>query len=819
MVAIDAAARFIMDWLLMTSLYAAVVAAVVLLCTASLRRWLTPGARCALWALVLVRLLMPGTPASRWSVYNLLTPPQPTPQAVGASAEKTSQSDQWVVTKGGIDFPYAPEHTLVPVESASWDWRHGVAMAWLLGVVVMLVRVVRPNLMLNLRLRKAQRVTDADVLHLLESCQREMGVRRRVEMLMTDAVDGAALTGVWRPRVLLPLGMLESLSREELRFVLLHEMAHLKRWDVPADWGMALLQAMHWFNPLVWVAFARLRAERELSRDCMVLAASGSQDRCEYGRTVLKLVEALRPRMRVGMVGIGEGNKSDLKRRISMIAEFGNVRGGAKWLTMVLVMVIAAATMTGRADVPADVRADVPADDGVARENAAREAAVRDATIKALVVENQKLVEERHERELKDRDAAKKNQQVKAALDRAIPEVRFEGVPLSDAIDFMRDVTGANILVDWRALSRAKVDKNAPVTVRVQGVSFEKALATILQSIDSDPALGFVVQDGVILITTQLELDKNVGIKVYDIRDLIVGAPDFRFQDGGVKAEPQDKDLHERLAQDVINVIKETIAPETWKGGTGSIRYLAGQLIVTATPQRQADVEKLINQLRETRGVQVMLEVKFIKADLNALDAKALGFDVLGADQKTGKLGMLDDAQVKKLLTQLQVDEKRRILSAPRLTLFNGQSGSLMVGSEMEIIVGWGAKNAAGERQPIKKGVMTDGHSLNVQATASADRKHVTMTLHPRAVKPGKVVSIPWEKAEPGEKLLVQKAELDVEEIATTVSVPDGATLVTTLTKVAGEREKNAPLTLLLVKPKLIIQKEIPDDARPPVRN
>src|SRR3990170_93808 len=100
MVAIHSA----MDWLLMTSLYAAAVVGVVLMCTASLRKWLTPGARCALWALVAARLLMPVTPSSPWSVYNLLSARQQTPQKVPPQMENARSSDEWIVQKGGLDF-------------------------------------------------------------------------------------------------------------------------------------------------------------------------------------------------------------------------------------------------------------------------------------------------------------------------------------------------------------------------------------------------------------------------------------------------------------------------------------------------------------------------------------------------------------------------------------------------------------------------------------------------------------------------------------------------------------------------------------------
>ena len=70
--------------------------------------------------------------------------------------------------------------------------------------------------------------------------------------------------GLRRPRLLLPAKQADSLSREQLRFVFLHELAHLKCHDIAWDWGWAVLLAVHWLNPILAFARRRCRADREL---------------------------------------------------------------------------------------------------------------------------------------------------------------------------------------------------------------------------------------------------------------------------------------------------------------------------------------------------------------------------------------------------------------------------------------------------------------------------------------------------------------------------------------------------------------------------
>src|SRR6185503_19872463 len=98
----------------------------------------------------------------------------------------------------------------------------------------------------------------------------------------------------------------------------------------------------------------------------------------------------------------------------------------------------------------------------------------------------------------------------------------------SDVIDFLRDVTGANIFVNWRALEAAGIDRNTPVTARLRDVKFSKALQTILSDVGGGTVkLGYTIDEGVITISTDEDLSKNVVTRVYDIRDLIIEVPDF----------------------------------------------------------------------------------------------------------------------------------------------------------------------------------------------------------------------------------------------------------------------------------------------------
>ena len=90
----------------------------------------------------------------------------------------------------------------------------------------------------------------------MDECRSELGIRQAVDLIETEAVESPAVHGLWRKRLLLPKGIFDRFSAEQVRCIFLHELAHIKRRDLEVNWLVSVLQALHWFNPLVWLGFA-----------------------------------------------------------------------------------------------------------------------------------------------------------------------------------------------------------------------------------------------------------------------------------------------------------------------------------------------------------------------------------------------------------------------------------------------------------------------------------------------------------------------------------------------------------------------------------
>ena len=108
-------------------------------------------------------------------------------------------------------------------------------------------------------------------------------------------------------------------------------------------------------------------------------------------------------------------------------------------------------------------------------------------------------------------------------------KIEFSGVPFEQVVEFIRDASSASIHVRWAALEAVGVNKDTPVNVKLADVTMQKALRTVLDDVGGINPLGYVVDDGVIVVTTAEDLDRRMVTRVYDVRDLTApprSAPD-----------------------------------------------------------------------------------------------------------------------------------------------------------------------------------------------------------------------------------------------------------------------------------------------------
>lgn len=294
-------------------------------------RTLHPRWRYGLWLLVMFRLALPWTIHSQASLFNLLSFPKASAAWTfrarpGHPASVTAPPAAGLQTIETDRQPSADQPaTAAPGLELMVSWFLAI---WLAGALALAIYILVMHYRLSRRITLQRPLIHAPVMNLLEDCKQQMGVRAPVTLVETAEVGSPSLFGFVRPRLLLPVGLTGSFSPEELRYVFLHELGHIKRHDILAGWLMTALQILHWFNPFVWLASHRMRVDRELACDALALSYGREEENQQYGDTIIKLLESFgRSAWAPSLAGAVE-NKNQLKERIGMIAKFKKTNRG-----------------------------------------------------------------------------------------------------------------------------------------------------------------------------------------------------------------------------------------------------------------------------------------------------------------------------------------------------------------------------------------------------------------------------------------------------------------------------------------------------------
>lgn len=341
---------------LLASWQAVILTVIVLAVHLVVGRLLTSRIRYVLWCCVLIRLIVPHLPESSVSIFNVLptsiavtSGEQPATTAAGVVMPEASNSEDVGEAILLSDIVAANDYQSAQIQAIDprSDWQIIAFTIWLLGALFFFVRFVLNLGSLRKVLRECSRITDERFLRVLAECQLQTGVRRMPTVVVTHRNVSPAVVGYFRPTIIMPTVVTTDFSDEELRHVLLHELAHVRCGDTLVQRLCDCVQILHWFNPAVWLAIRQVRIEREIACDAFVLSRTVPVEPESYGRTAIKILELVSGHQPLpSAVGILD-RKPAVLRRIAMIGSFQTPSVFRRAASVVL---LAAVVFTGLTD-------------------------------------------------------------------------------------------------------------------------------------------------------------------------------------------------------------------------------------------------------------------------------------------------------------------------------------------------------------------------------------------------------------------------------------------------------------------------------------
>ncbi|WHY17570.1 M56 family metallopeptidase [Paenibacillus sp. G2S3] len=313
--------------LLVISLTTSLVILGLILLTPMLRKHYSAKWSYCIWLILTMRLLLPFN-------FSFTNPPVdiqlPEGQGITAVFQDTSSQNLQV----------DPSAISQPVEVVNLSHMPSivdiVASIWLAGAVLFLVYHLLSYFFFRKQaLRWSSSFLREDVVSKLKQVSKEMNVTASIPVLISNKVSNPMLMGFYKPTLFLPH---EQYSDEELEFILKHELVHYKRHDIVFKLLLLIAQALHWFNPFVWVMAREAAHEIEIYCDDTVVFERGAGYRKKYCEAILSVMQSNETRHVALSTNFARG-KHSMKQRFGSILNMKEKRNGAGAFFAVLMVV------------------------------------------------------------------------------------------------------------------------------------------------------------------------------------------------------------------------------------------------------------------------------------------------------------------------------------------------------------------------------------------------------------------------------------------------------------------------------------------------
>jgi bla regulator protein blaR1 len=367
--------EMIFSILLTASLASTAILLLLFLIRKLFKKHLSPRVVHLLWFIVLIKLLVPITPQSAISLFNLF------PQTVNdertwhqknIQADISSEPDSgskviFNTSEAQSQFPESipnqteqsastlvtpsPQDQVYGKDQDGLSWLTIGSLVWFSGFLFLGGYYLFSTLIFRKRVRNSCKIDNQEVLSVLEACKEKLDIRKAIPIYETSSLRSPCLYGVIKPGIYLPEDIVSIADSRQLTHILLHELTHYKRKDLWFNSLWTLSLGLHWYNPFVWLAVKKIKADQEVACDSGVLEVLGERESSSYGMTLLML-SRLFSRDTTPRINLSHffDNKHDMKRRITMISKFKKGSYKLSAVTILLVLSLSAVLLTSASD-------------------------------------------------------------------------------------------------------------------------------------------------------------------------------------------------------------------------------------------------------------------------------------------------------------------------------------------------------------------------------------------------------------------------------------------------------------------------------------
>lgn len=304
-----------------------------------------------IWFLLLVKLIVPFTFSSSISVFNLIKPAYSFNQVKNVSHMNQSINSTALTEK------YSPSElvdsnlvqnkaTDIPRTHKPFNWTDAAAWAWLAGVLISLLVAAYSYRKTFMRTEKASPCQREYIISLLSKCTKNNKSVRKLRIRLSYYHTSPFIIGAFRPSIVIPSDIMNSMKEESLKSILMHELMHLKHHDNTVRMVCYLIQAIHWFNPVIWFSLRLMSRDCEIACDSAVISNYSNEMRKEYAILLVKNAQMNTQKNFVRLTAFSESN---LRKRIVNVVSFKRQSPTHYFAAFLVFIALTAVLLTGAA--------------------------------------------------------------------------------------------------------------------------------------------------------------------------------------------------------------------------------------------------------------------------------------------------------------------------------------------------------------------------------------------------------------------------------------------------------------------------------------
>gem|GEM_PF-1532763 len=211
---------------------------------------------------------------------------------------------------------------------------------WLTGVILFAIYHGYRYTLFNLKFKRSSfLLTNPVIADILDSCKSDMGIKRNISLYGSSSIGTPILSGIFKPVITMPD---VNFKPDEYRLIFTHELIHYKQRDIWYKMLALAVNAIHWFNPLAYIAVKNINEACEYACDEVVVYDMNDNERRYYGETILNLI-TLQTDKKMAMSTALCGIKK-IERRLNMIMKSKRPK---KSIVIIAVVVALALTSVG----------------------------------------------------------------------------------------------------------------------------------------------------------------------------------------------------------------------------------------------------------------------------------------------------------------------------------------------------------------------------------------------------------------------------------------------------------------------------------------